>query len=76
MALASHRTANKEFFESGCAPSKQTWLEWVSRGVVRGKIIDGKPFIDLNHFAASDNLQEPVKHSGATVVDLLGSKRA
>jgi putative intracellular protease/amidase len=61
MALAPHTKANREFFESGCAPHVSVWLDWIERGVVDGKIIDGKPYVDLNHFAAQRKMSEPVR---------------
>lgn len=59
MALARHTQANREFFEPKKAPDLETWLHWIRSGCVKGKIIDGKPWIDLNHFAANDVLNPP-----------------
>jgi hypothetical protein len=63
MALARHTKANREFFEPGEGPELQTWLQWVRSGCVKGKIIDGKPWIDLVHFAANDELNPPPEPS-------------
>ena len=70
MALAPHTMANREFFEPGCGPTKAVWLDWVRRRVVKGKEIDGKPFIDLNWFAANDIMEKPSSSGGE--FDLLG----
>lgn len=58
-ALARHTIANREFFEPGRAPAEKEWCDWIKRGVVRGKLIDGKPWVDLSWFAATD-VMEPV----------------
>lgn len=52
--LAPHTKANREFFERGCAPRRADWVDWISRGVVKGKIIDGRPYVDVDWFAAND----------------------
>jgi hypothetical protein len=75
MALAPHTRANREFFEPGAAPRLATWLDWIERGVVRGKIIDGKPFVDLNWFAVNDRMTEPPLAAGTvTGLDLLSPR--
>lgn len=53
-ALAPHTKANREFFAAGFAPHRDTWADWIQRGVVKGKVIDGKPYVDLDWFAAND----------------------
>jgi putative intracellular protease/amidase len=57
--LAPHTRANREFFAKGCAPHVSKWVDWIQRGIVDGKIIDGRPYIDLNAFAASRQLEPP-----------------
>lgn len=77
MTLAPYTTANREFFERRRGPSKDTWLDWIRRGVVRGKVIDGKPFVDLNHFAVSEELKpEAGSDTRVTGRDLLTTTRA
>lgn len=75
MALARHTKANREFFEPGCAPTIHEWTDWVNRGVVKGKVIDGRPYIDLNWFAANDSMEAIPQQSGQaskpTGLDLL-----
>lgn len=71
MQLTSHTRANKEFFAKGAAPSKRKWVEWIERGVVLGKLIDGEPWIDANHFAANDVLAAADKRDETTWMDLL-----
>lgn len=66
--LAPHTKANKEFFETGCAPKRATWVDWINRGVVKGKIIDGKPYVDLNWFAANDEMKETNQLSGLSLL--------
>lgn len=51
--LAPHTRANREFFEKGCAPHRAKWLDWVRRGVVRGKIIDGRPDTPMRKYGNS-----------------------
>lgn len=77
MSLARHTQANREFFEKGRAPTVHTWLDWIRRGVVKGKVIDGRPWVDLNHFAARQELAEPPKATGrVTGLDLLSTGKA
>lgn len=66
MQLTPHTRANREFFAKGAAPSRAQWLDWVDRGVVQGAIIDGKPWIDANWFAANaiGGRLEPLKNEG------------
>ena len=65
MKLAKHTEANREFFERASAPTKAQWLDWIERGIVQGKIIDGKPYIDLNWFAVSGaNLMPATQPAG------------
>lgn len=73
MQLLPHTKANREFFAEGCAPSRATWCEWIAREVVRGKVIDGRPYIDANWFAASGPILDPPGPPGAcvTALDLL-----
>jgi len=68
MKLAPHTKANREFFEKGCAPSLSAWTDWIGRGVVKGKMIDGKPYIDLNWFAANDDMRETNNNSGLSLL--------
>ena len=68
MNLAPHTKANREFFEPGCAPTARQWADWVERGVVRGKIIDGKPYIDLNWSAANDCMRETKRLTGLSLL--------
>ena len=57
--LARHTKANKDFFAQGQSPSKATWLDWIDRDIVKGVIIDNKPWVDLNWFAANKIMSEP-----------------
>ena len=65
MTLARHTQANREFFAKGKAPSLEEWRVWVSKGVVKGKLIDDKPWIDLNWFAANDVMEGSTKPESA-----------
>tara|TARA_B110000503_G_C7057591_1_gene375181 strand:- start:506 stop:730 length:225 start_codon:yes stop_codon:yes gene_type:complete len=58
--LAPHTKANREFFEKGCSPQITDWRRWVLEGIVRGKVIDGKPYIDLQWFAINDIMDAPM----------------
>lgn len=71
MRLARHTTANREFFEQGRAPHVAEWVSWIERGVVRGKVIDGRPWVDLNWFAANQVMQAPPSAAKRSGVDLL-----
>ncbi|MAO41141.1 MAG: hypothetical protein CMK70_13365 [Pseudohongiella sp.] len=71
MELAPHTIANREFFAKGRAPHKAEWLDWIRRGVVRGKEIDGKPYVDLNWFAVNDVMQPPPTTPKRSGLDLL-----
>lgn len=75
MTLTPHTKANREFFAPGAAPRRSQWCEWIERGVVRGKIIDGKPWIDANWFAASGEVLNPTTTASndITALDLLAS---
>ena len=67
MSLARHTIANKEFFERRRAPHRSQWIDWIQREVVRGKIIDGEPWVDLNWFAANTVMNPappPTKRNG------------
>jgi hypothetical protein len=69
MTLARHTQANREFFAKGKAPTLDEWRVWISKGVVKGKMIDDKPWIDLQWFAANDTMNgSPERQS---VVDFL-----
>ena len=69
MTLARHTQANREFFAKGKAPTLDEWRVWISKGVVKGKMIDDKPWIDLQWFAAHDTMNgSPERQS---VVDFL-----
>lgn len=65
MTLARHTQANREFFAEGKAPTLQEWRAWVSKGVVKGKMIDDKPWVDLNWFAANDVMEGSTKTESA-----------
>lgn len=69
MSLAPHTKANREFFEPKCGPKKEQWCEWVQDGLVKGKIIGDKVYIDLNWFAVNDVIK-PVQVS-TSGIDLL-----
>ena len=72
MQLTTYRRANAEFFAPEARPSRAQWCEWIEREVVRGKIIDGTPYVDINWFAASGNTLQPATESeGLTAMDLL-----
>ena len=58
MKLARHTKANKEFFEKGSSPTLYEWRYWVEEEIVKGKLIDGKPWIDMNWFAANDTMNK------------------
>lgn len=73
MALAPHTRANREFFEPHAGPSKETWVRWIESGCVKGKVIDGKPFIDMNFFAAND-VMKPSQVKRISGMDLLTRK--
>lgn len=76
-SLARHTKANREFFARGCAPHMTEWTDWIDRGIVDGKIIDGKPWVDLNAFAVARNLQPPVaRPTRLTGKDLVKRLRA
>ena len=67
MQLIPHTKAGREFFAPGAAPSRARWCDWIERGVIRGKIIDGRPYIDANWFAVSGDVLEPQDSRPATV---------
>ena len=69
MTLARHTQANREFFAKGKAPTLDEWRVWISKGVVKGKMIDDKPWVDLQWFAANDTMTEAPKRQSA--VDFL-----
>ncbi|WP_299943672.1 hypothetical protein [uncultured Microbulbifer sp.] len=69
--LTTHTRANKEFFARGSAPSRKQWCEWIEQGAIRGKVIDGKPYVDANHFAANDFLSPLSEAEQVTAMDLL-----
>jgi len=71
MALAKHTIANKEFFETGRAPHRDEWIDWIDRDVVRGKVIDGKPWVDLDWFAVHKVMQPPPAPKSRSGMDLL-----
>jgi hypothetical protein len=72
MSLARHTTANREFFEKGNAPAMATWVDWIKRGVIRGKVVDGKPWVDLNWFACHEVMEPmPEASNEVTAMDLL-----
>lgn len=73
MQLLPHTKANREFFAQGAAPSRDRWCDWIARGVVRGKIIDGRPYIDANWFASSPSVLDPARTAAnsTTAMDLL-----
>ncbi|HWK53109.1 MAG TPA: hypothetical protein VNR18_01970 [Hyphomicrobiales bacterium] len=71
-ALAPHTRANREFFEPGCAPTRHTWADWIRRGVVQGKLIDNRPYVDLNAFAVANVLEPEIERPPQlTGLDLL-----
>jgi hypothetical protein len=73
-SLARHTKANREFFEPGHAPTVHEWVDWIRRGVVPGKLIDGKPWVELNRFAVSEVLEEQRQQAQPlTGMDLLNS---
>lgn len=75
--LARHTKANREFFARGCAPHVTQWVDWIERGIVEGKLIDGQPWVDLNAFAVARDLRPPApkppRLTGADLVNRLRS---
>ncbi|WP_295802175.1 hypothetical protein [uncultured Microbulbifer sp.] len=69
-ALITHTQANREFFAPTAAPRRRQWCDWIVRGVVRGKIIDGRPYVDANWFATNNCMSEPPKAT-PTAMELL-----
>lgn len=69
-ALARHTKANRDFFEPGFAPHVSEWIDWIERGVVEGKVIDGKPYVDLNWFAAQRSMKA---RTSATITRIHGA---
>ncbi len=69
MSLAPHTKANRKFFEKGCYPTPAQWRDWVRDGLIHGKLIGDKIYIDLNWFAANDVMQPQQKR--ITGLDLL-----
>ena len=61
MALIKHTDANRDFFAPGSAPTRGQWVKWIRSDTVPGKIIDGKPYIDSAHFAATKELARPAR---------------
>lgn len=61
--LAKHTKANRDFFATGQAPARATWIDWIKRGVVQGAVIDNMPFVDLNWFAANKVMAAPEVNS-------------
>jgi hypothetical protein len=77
-ALARHTSANREFFARGKAPHVSQWVDWIRRGVIRGKVIDGQPWVDLNWFAANNSMEAPKPHAKTRIhgADLLRPGRS
>lgn len=76
--LARHTKANRDHFAKGCAPRKEEWIEWIRTGAVKGKLIAGEPWVDLDHFAANRILEAPAPKPDAGAVtgfDLLSRRK-
>jgi hypothetical protein len=71
MGLARHTIANREFFERKRAPHKAVWVDWIQREIVRGKIIDGEPWVDLNWFATNTVMQPATSQQKRSGLELL-----
>lgn len=63
---------NKQWFAKRQGPSCQTWIEWIIKGEVLGKVIGGVPFVDADHFAANIAFNAPANDNGKDKKDLLG----
>lgn len=65
--LVSYLRINREFFAE-TPPRKHDWRAWVEDGVVDGKVIGDKVYINRNHFAANSIFSRP---ENQTAIDLL-----
>tara|TARA_R110000824_G_scaffold36247_2_gene112792 strand:- start:492 stop:713 length:222 start_codon:yes stop_codon:yes gene_type:complete len=65
MKLVTHRKANEQFFESGSAPRKSEWREWISSNTVPGKIVGDKIYVDMHQFALRDVMTPPIQSVSA-----------
>ena len=76
-ALARHTKANRDFFVKGCAPHVSVWVDWIERGVIEGKIIDGWPWVDLNWFAVNRTMvaAERLEEGEITGMELLRRRK-
>ncbi|MEO1082429.1 MAG: hypothetical protein AAFY29_22935 [Pseudomonadota bacterium] len=55
MKLTAHTKWRREFFEKGDGPSKAEILEAVQCGEIPGRIIRGKPYIDVPRWLGKPN---------------------
>lgn len=65
MKLVTHRKANEQFFESGSAPRKSEWREWIVSNAVPGKIVGDKIYVDMHQFALRDVMTPPIQSVSA-----------
>lgn len=67
MQLQKWTVVNRRWFAKDSRPSKNQWLQMIRNKAVAGKIIMDEPMIDIDHFAATNELTAP----GKEVVNLL-----
>jgi len=68
--LVKHLEINREFF--AIPPKPREWREWVQDGLVDGKLIGNKIFINRNLFAANSLF---VDSKSQTAIDILNQSQ-
>ena len=56
MQLQKWTVVNQRWFAKGSRPTRQQWIQMIKSKAVSGKIIMDQPMIDVDHFAANDEL--------------------
>jgi len=78
MSLAKHTQINRQHFRPGSRMTRRQWVRLIERDVVKGAVIDGKPFIDEEWFVANKSMvgaPAPEKRASKTALELLRGGR-